>query len=382
MNLKTALLIPAVVLLVASCGGKAPDRAAPARQKAMEVRAEAAEARDWTTDYEATGTVRARSTATVSSRINGNVLEVRARLGDRVSAGQTLIVLDSRELESGVRKAEAMHAEAASMQPELESSIAAAKANLDLAEVTFQRMAGLYAKNSISNQEYDEAQSRVKAARANHAMIEARRLQLRSRVEQADEERRSASINRDYGRITAPFAGVVTERMVEPGNVATVGAPLLRLERGGSFRLEAAVDESRLASVRTGQKVRFKLDPAGCEGSSTVDEIVPVVDPGSRSYLVKLTLPCANLRSGTFGRALFATGARKVVCVPVAAVISRGQLQSVYVVEGGSARSRLLTLGERAAGSIEVLSGITAGEMVVISPPASLHDGASVEVRP
>ncbi len=382
MNASKAIFIPAISLFLISCGEKPKERAAETARKPIAVQAAAVHARDWATDYEATGTVRARSTATVSSRINAYVQDVRVRVGDRVGAGETLIVLDSRELETGVRKAEAMRTEAASMLPELESSIAAAKANLDLAEVTFRRMAELYAKKSISSQEYDESEARVKAARANYEMVQARRAQLKSRIDQADEERRSASINREYGKIVAPFAGIVTERMVEPGNLATVGTPLLMIERGGAFRLEASVDESRLAMVRRGQKVRYKVDQPGCEGSSTVDEIVPVVDPGSRSYLVKLSLPCTNLRSGMFGRALFATGARQVLFVPARSVSSRGQLQSLFVIEDGSARSRLVTLGARDGDSIEVLSGVTEGETIVTAPPSDLSDGAKVEVRP
>lgn len=374
-------LIAAALLVLSSCGQKASERAKVTPQKAVAIRAAAAEAREWTMDYEATGTVRARSTATVSSRINGYVQEVRVRQGDRVSAGQILVVLDSRDLEVNVQKAEAMRSEAASMLPELENSIAAAKANLDLAEATFRRMSDLHAKKSISNQEYDETEARVKSARANYAMVQSKRSQIQSRIEHADQEQRSTAINRDYGKIVAPFAGTVTERTVEPGNMATVGTPLLMLERGGSFRLEAAVDESRLASVRPGQKVQFRLDAAGCEGAGTVDEIVPVVDPASRTYLVKINLPCANLRSGMFGRAMFPMGVRKVVSVPASAVISRGQLQSVFAVEEGVARSRLVTVGARAGESVEVLSGISAGEIVVTAPPSNLIDGARVEVQ-
>jgi membrane fusion protein (multidrug efflux system) len=82
-----------------------------------------------------------------------------------------------------------------------------------------------------------------------------------------------------------------------------------------------------------------------------------------------------------FGRAVFATGTRKALFAPASAVTSQGQLQSVFVVEGGSARSRLVTLGERAGDSVEVLSGINAGEIVVTAPPANLIDGAKVEVQ-
>jgi len=112
-----------------------------------------------------------------------------------------------------------------------------------------------------------------------------------------------------------------------------------------------------------------------------VDEIAPVLDPQSRSYLVKITLACAGLRSGMFGRAIFSTGTKKVLAIPAGALVTRGQLQSVFVVEDGSAHSRLVTLGGRLGDFVEVLSGVNAGESVVTSPPAALSDGAKVEVR-
>ena len=116
--------------------------------------------------------------------------------------------------------------------------------------------------------------------------------------------------------------------------------------------------------------------------TARVAEIVPAVDAASRAYTVKIDLPAmANLRSGMFGRAYFRMGARKVVAVPAPAVVERGQLQSVFVVEDGVARTRLVTAGKRAPNGVEILSGLTEGEKVVSPVPAGLADGARVEVR-
>ena len=103
--------------------------------------------------------------------------------------------------------------------------MAAAKAGLDLAQTTFRRMEDLAAKKSISNQEFDEASARLKSAQADYEMARSRRAQLDSRMAQVDQEIRAANIMRDYARIAAPFAGVVTARSVEPGNLAAPGAP-------------------------------------------------------------------------------------------------------------------------------------------------------------
>jgi HlyD family secretion protein len=114
-----------------------------------------------------------------------------------------------------------------------------------------------------------------------------------------------------------------------------------------------------------------------------VSEIIPSVDAAARAYVAKIDLSAAPLvRSGLFGRAAFQLGTRKARSVPVAAVVERGQLQSVMVVEEGMARMRLVTLGERRASAVEVLSGLADGEKVVAPLPSSLADGARVEVRP
>jgi RND family efflux transporter MFP subunit len=310
----------------------------------------------------------------------GYVQQVSVQVGDHVRAGQLLIVLDARDLDAGLRRAEAGRAEVEGAIPELENSTAAAKANLDLAQATFTRMAELAGKKSISNQEFDEASARLKAAQANYEMTRSRRTQLNSKMAQVDQEVRAASLVRDYAKLAAPFSGVVTTKSVEPGNLATPGAPLLTIEQDGLYRLEASVDESKLATVRVGQAVEAVIDDR--KVNARVSEIVPAVDSATRSYIVKLDLPAMpQLRTGMFGRAIFPLGMEKVVAIPAAALMDRGQLQSVFVVEDGTARTRLVTTGRRAGDAAEVLSGLNAGEKIVLPLPPGLQDGARVEVR-
>jgi RND family efflux transporter MFP subunit len=197
-----------------------------------------------------------------------------------------------------------------------------------------------------------------------------------------EQEVRAAGIMRDYARIAAPFSGVVITRSVEPGNLATPGTPLLTIEQDGIYRLEASVDESKLASVRVGQAVEAVLEAADRKLNARVSEIVPSVDSASRTYIVKLDLPATpRLRTGMFGRAIFPLGVQKVVAVPLAALVERGQLQSAFVVEDGVAHTRLVTTGRRTIDAVEVLSGLNAGENVVTPVLAGLQDGARVEVR-
>ena len=376
------LFLPIPVLLLTSCGSEPARRAAQPQTPPVAVQVAAVDTQDWPTSYQATGTVRARTTATISSKVMGYVQRVSAQVGDHVREGQALITLDARDLDVSLRRAEAGRAEVESAIPELENATAAAKANLDLAQTTFKRMEELAAKKSISNQELDEASARLKAAQANYDMIRSRRAQINSKMASAEQEIRAAQIMRDYARLTAPFSGVVMTRTVEPGNLASPGTPLLTLEQDGLYRLEASVDESRLASVRVGQAVEAVIEATDRRMNARVSEIVPSVDSASRTYTVKLDLPAMpNLRTGMFGRAIFPLGVQKVVAVPLAALMERGQLQSVYVVEDGVAHTRLITTGRRNSDAVEVLSGLNAGEKVVLPVPVGLQDGVRVEVR-
>jgi len=286
-------------------------------------------------------------------------------------------------LDVSSRRAEAAREEIRTALPEADSAVAAAKANLDLAQVTFGRIQSLFQKNSVSNQEFDEASARLKAAQAAVEMAEARRAQWNAKLAQADQEVRSTEVTRSYADVLAPFAGVVVSRSIDPGSMAVPGAPLLLIERDGAYRLEASVDEQHLAAIRVGQPVSVTLDGIDHAVDARVSEIVPVVDAASRAYTVKIDLPpLAVIRSGVFGRAAFQLESRSVVAIPAEAVGERGQLQSVVVAENGVARARLITAGQKSKDRVEVLSGLSAGEKVIFPVPRGLADGDPVEVRP
>jgi RND family efflux transporter MFP subunit len=369
------------VLWLAGCGS--PREAKPTSQAPpVAVSVVTAAEQQWPSIYEATGTVRARTSTVIAAKLLGYVREVKVQAGDRVREGQLLITLDARDLDVNSRKAETALDEVRSSVPEADSAVAGAKANVDLAQATFNRMQELWDKRSISNQEFDEASAKLKATQAAYEMARARRAQLDAQVARVQQDVRSTEVARSYAEITAPFAGVVTAKSVDPGAMAVPGAPLLTIEREGAYRLEASVEESRVTAIRLGQPVSVTLDGVDRTLDARVSEIVPAVDPASRSYTVKIDLPSLpTLRSGAFGRVSFSLGRRSPLTIPVGAVTARGQLQSVVVAENGIAHARLITAGQQSKDQVEVLSGLTAGEMVIFPVPSGLSDGAAVEVR-
>ena len=375
--------IPAVcAILLAGCTEVPKEKTASAVANPVAVSTSTVATEAWPSIYEATGTVRARSSAAISARVMGYIREVKAQAGDRVREGEVLVSIDTRDLDIGSRRAEAAREQVRTAVPEADGAVAAAKANLDLAQVTFKRMQDLFQKKSISDQEFDESSARLKAAQAAFAMAQARRVQLNSKIAEADQEVRSTEVTRTYADIRAPFAGVVIARTAEPGSLALPGAPLLMIEREGAYRLEASVEESRLGAIKIGQPVSITLDGVDHNIDARVSEIVPAVDAASRAYIVKIDLPpLPSMRSGVFGRAGFQLGTRSVLAIPAAAVTNRGQLQSVLVADEGIARTRMITTGTQMKDRVEVLSGLAAGDRMIFPIPQGLADGARVEVR-
>ena len=322
------------------------------------------------------GVVQARTTAAISSRILATVREVRVSPGDLVQAGQPLIVLEGGDLAAAARAArsaalaaeQGVHASAAELQ--------AAEAGLALARASHDRIAGLQARRSATAQELDDAIAALRSAEARVASASARTLQARSAVEAARATSDQARATESFATIAAPFDGLVSEKTIEPGNLASPGVPLLRLEDTREFRLEVRVDESRAGRIRSGDSVPVFLGAGTSSIDGTVVEVGRAVDADRRAFLVKIALPdVPGLRSGEFGKARFKGAPRRVLAIPRSAIVRRGQLTSVFVVENGVARVRLVNLSES-----EVLAGLTDSEMVILSPPAGVTDGRRVSV--
>jgi RND family efflux transporter MFP subunit len=332
--------------------------------------------------YRASGTVHARQVATPAARIAANILEVRVHAGDHVQPGQTLIVLDRRDLEAHLSLAEAARAEAESAVTETESAVVSARAAQELARVTHKRFQDLLARASVSQQEFDESQARLKSADAALEMALSKRRQIEARRRQSDADLTAARVNLGYATIIAPFAGLITERKVDPGSLATPGMPLLSIEREGDLRLEVSMDESRLGLANLGESVDVEIEGLNATMTGRVGEIVPSIDSATRTCTAKIDLPAMpRLRTGMFGRAAFSSGKHEALMVPQAAILERGQIQYVHVVERDTARLRIVTLGEERGEWREILSGLTPGERIVVAAPPLLADGEHVAVQ-
>ena len=375
--MRTVILFT-LLAATAACSSQAaaPDGERPPAVPVDIARVTATDAAD---RYEAGGVVRARTSATIMSRILAPVRERRVSAGDRVRAGQVLVVLDARDLTASARAADAMARGARQGASAALSDLRAAESALELAAASHGRIAALHARASATAQELDEARAALRAAESRVAGARARADQAGDAVAQSAAGRDAASATASFSVLTAPFDGLITETLVDPGSMAAPGTPLLRMEDARAFRLEVQVDESRVRHVAQGAAVAVVLEApaAGTAVEGRVDEIARAVDADSRAFIVKIALPANGaIRSGTFGRAIFDGAPRRALRVPESAIVRHGQVTSVFVADAGVARLRMVSVRGG-----EVLAGLAEGETVIVSPPPGLTDGRAVTVR-
>lgn len=334
------------------------------------------------TELESGGTVRARTTTVLSSRVMSAIVGVTVRAGDRVRAGQVLVRLDARQLAAGQAGADAGLARALEGAAAAEADAEGAASALSLARATHARIATLAERKVATPAEIDAAVAALRGAEARMKAAEARKAEIARSIDAARAAARNASVDASFATIVAPFDGVITEKTAEPGNMALPGVPLLTIEDTRQFRLEVSVDVADTVNVAIGSRVPVAI--AGLPAiEGTVEEIAPAVDAVAHAYTIKVALPdTPGLRSGLYGRARFRGAEQQVVAVPADALVRRGQLTLVFVDENGTARLRYLHVGTPAGGRVPVLSGLVENERVVLSPPAALADGLRIAPRP
>jgi len=396
------IIIVSLAVMVTSCGKK--EEAVIEKPATIEgVKIETINLSPIQEDYEAVGTVRSKTTSVLSSKTVGNILAIHVREGDRVRMGQLLIEIDDRDTRAQVQKAQAGFREVQDAQEEIDQNIRAAEsareaaeAGRSLAVATFKRYSNLLEQKSVSQQEFDEVQAKLKVAdaevdRAGRMLqaLMAKKNQVLAKGEQVKADITSAQVYMGYSRILSPINGIVTSKQAEVGLLAAPGVPLLTVEDNSSYRLEVSVEDSMLKSIRLDTPVRVSIDALGPqEFSSRVTEIVPVSDPGSRSSTVKIDLFDGKggsvgqpvLRSGLFGKARFTIGKKQVLTIPQRAISQSGQLVSVLTVDSSNIlRLRLIKTGKQYGDQFEVLSGLNDGDRIVVEGIEKVKEGDRVK---
>ena len=332
-----------LLILAAGCTGR-EEAAAPPPSPPISARLAVVEKTAVPVTLELPGTVEADRTAAVSSRVMATVTAVHVQAGDRVRRGQVLVEIDPQTAAGQVAQAR--------------GGLAQAEAGLALAERNYERYKALAATQAASQAELD-------FARMQHD-------QARGAVEQARGAVSAAASVASESRVTAPFDGRVTARMVEVGDLAAPGRPLVQIESSSAHRLTVSVPESLLAraGLALGSPVTVSIDsrPELGRFTGTVAERAPAADPMAHAFAVEVALGEVEVPSGSSGRAYVSSGERSAVTVPSEAVLRQGGAALVVVRDSeGRAVSRIVTLGtDLGDGRVEVLSGLAGGETVLV----------------
>lgn len=329
-------------MLLAGCGQPSGDAVSSAPSAdPVPVQVERVSVQPLWDEEEVVGSVEAAQHAVLSAKVTGVIDAIKVAPGAKVVLGDVLATIDAREIKA-----------------RLDSAVAAQ----DQAGKDFARIERLLQSGSSTRQEFDAATTRLRTADA--ALVEARTML-------------------QYTSITAPFDGVVTRKLVEVGDLATPGKPLLEMENSSLLRFECEIPEALVDRVTMDEELFVTIDAAGTTLGGKVSEIAPSASAGSRTFLVKLDLPPAGkLRAGQFGRVRVPLRERPAVLVSEGAVVRRGQIESVFVVEDGVARLRLVKTGRKMDGRVEVLGGLSGGETVAAADAHLLTDGTAVEAKP
>lgn len=296
----------------------------------------------------ADGVVEAVRASAVAAQVSGRVIELRANAGDTVAKGQVLARIDEREAAQGVAAGQAQVARA-------ESDLGNARANLE-------RARKLVAQNFVSKAAVDKAQADFDAARAQLAAARASTTQ--------------AVTVQGHSTITAPFSGVIAERLTELGDMALPGKPLFSVFDPKDLRAVANVPQAKIADIRAGASASVEITALAQRIPATRIVILPSADPRTHTTQVRLELPetLKGAYPGQFARVYFSVGRAKKLVIPSSAVVHRSEVDGAYVVDAkGGISFRQVRLGEAAGeAAIELLAGINPGELVALDPVAAL----------
>jgi RND family efflux transporter MFP subunit len=345
--MKRMMVVLVAALAAASCAKKEKTETASAT-RALETAAVVQQTAAGRIEVE--GVVVGRLEAVLSSRLAARVAEVAAVPGQNVRAGTVLVRLDEGETAGALEGARA--------------SLDAARALLELARKNRGRFEKLAERGAAAAVELDRARQDEASAAAAVASAEA--------------ARRRAETDRAQAVLTAPFDAVVVEKMVSPGDLAAPGRPLVRLASQSGRRVEAAPGEAEAAALSPGQAIEVEI--AGRAVTGRLAEVVGAVDPATRRRTVRVDLP-SDLEPavGSFARVFLPGPSAPRLLVPEKAVVSRGGLEIAWAVSSdGRVALRYVRTGLRTGGSVEVRSGLEAGERVVVNPPADLEAGTRV----
>jgi len=347
--IKPAALALALAFALSGCGEKDQQQQATAGAAAVKAHVVVVQKTVLPIIATAPGGVIAEQQAQIASRLMGFIREMNVHEGQSVVAGQRLFTVDPTDIQGQVSQAKAGLAQA-------EAALADAKSD-------YTRFGNLYKEEAIPKLQWDKV-----------------RLQYQVAQQQAAAARAglgTAAAQMRYATLTAPFAGIITQKMANVGDLAAPGRPVLMLENPSKLQVQTNVSSEVFAHLKLGDSVSLEAGDTGTAVTGKIARLVPAADPATHTYLVKIDLPQGSgLKSGMYVLVSFAIGQREGVRVPQSAVLDRAGITGVFVVDAqGIAHYRMVRVGEASDGQVEIQAGLAPGERVVTSGTAKLQSG-------
>ncbi len=287
------------------------------------------------------GTIKSRSVAKIAPKFSGRILEVNVNAGDRVKQGDIVAVLDKSDQEAAFQEAQ--------------SALNAARAQAARANADEKRIVKLFKQGAATRQSYDAIIAQARSARAM--------------VSQALGAVKKIRANMNENILKAPFDGVVSERLQEPGDMGLPGVPVVVIQKADDLRAEAAIPTHCAKRIHLGMKIHVRVDAVNKTFTGSVDEITPEIDPLTRTQLIKAALPQdESLVPGLFAwLEQSCEDNRQIVLIPQSAVMHFGQLEAVKIVENDHVYTRHIRTGKQYGNKVEMLSGLREGETILIN---------------
>lgn len=383
-----SLALPVMMVMAAACGSDAPAPAAPqettaASSRPREVRVVPAGAERMARVVAATGTLAADDQMTLGMKVAGRVSEILVDLGSVVRRGQPLARLDPTDFRLRVEQAEAALQQARArlglppdatddhVDPAQTALVRQARALLDEARLSRERMATLWESQGVARAQLDAAEAALEVAEGRYQdAIE----EVRNRQAVLAERRTELEIARQQLGDTvlyAPTDGAVRERRVSPGEFLGAGAPVVTVVRVHPLRLRIAVPERAASQVRVGQTVRVTVEGNSNAYEGRVARLSPAIEEANRALQIEAEVPNERglLRPGAFARAEIVTRTdQPAVLVPASAIVTFAGIEKVITVHDGKAVETRVRTGRREGDRVEIVEGLEAGTPVVVAP--------------
>ena len=347
-----------LILIIWSCGDK-ETKGPQANELVIPVTVRMVGEIDGPNMISTSGKIEAVKSANLSTRIMGRVDKIHVRMGDKVTKGQLLLSINNTELSAKLAQVNA--------------GIAEATAAYNNSEKDLKRFTALFDENSASQKELDDITANFNMAKA--------------RLEGARQMKNEVNAQFSYADIRAPFSGVVTNKFINPGDMANPGMPLLEVEAPGKYQVLTLVPESEITKIKQGMEVQVSLNSLNENVPGEVIEVSSSSKNTGGQYHVKVSLSETKvpILSGMYATVKFPIAGdnqSRATLIPLEAVVQKGQLSGVYTVsESNTALLRWLRLGRTYGDKVEVLSGLAADESFIISSNGKLYNGAKISIQ-